>query len=318
MPSAPPRPLSAAALVHEPYPAERFADRLRRRVRDLLVMSVVGPATGVVAILALQYAAVLQQPEHPQPLVNRHAVRLNVPPMVVPVVPDKPAPGPLTAPAPTPKPTPETPALVAADFGGVTPTAEARRMADWIVARHDNGKAPFFIIDKRDARLYVFHPDGTIVDAAPVLLGSARGDESWPGIGNVPIKDVKPNQRTTAAGRFVTQPGMDLDRKDVVWIDYDAGLAMHRVINKVRAERRPERLASPSSADNRISFGCINVPVEFFDAVVSPVFGKRAGVAYILPEVKTFHEAFEENAVQAPVMASLEAKPKAPADLAER
>ena len=134
----------------------------------------------------------------------------------------------------------------------------------------------------------------------------------------MPIKDVKPNQRTTAAGRFVTQPGMDLDRKDVVWIDYDAGLAMHRVINKVRAERRPERLASPSSADNRISFGCINVPIAFFDAYVSPVFGKRAGVAYILPEVKTFHEAFEENAAKAPVMASLEEKPKAPADLAER
>ena len=62
-----------------------------------------------------------------------------------------------------------------------------------------------WIIDKRDARLYVFQPNGTVVDAAPVLLGSARGDDSWPGIGNVPIKDVKPYQRTTAAGRFVTQ-----------------------------------------------------------------------------------------------------------------
>jgi hypothetical protein len=313
MPNTPTRSRPAAALVHEPMPAERFADRLRRRVRDLLVMSVVGPATGVLAILALQYAAGLQQPPSD---VNRHAVRLNVPPMVVPVVPEKPAPGPLTAPSPTPSP--ETPALAAADFGDLRPTPEARRMADWIVARQDNRTAPFFIIDKRDARLYVFQPDGHVVGAGPVLLGSARGDETWPGIGDVPIKDVKPHQRTTAAGRFVTQPGMDLDRKDVVWIDYDAGLAMHRVINKVRAERRPERLASPTSADNRISFGCINVPVAFFDAYISPVFGKRAGVAYILPEVKTFHEAFEENAPQAPVMASLEAKPKAPADLAER
>jgi hypothetical protein len=302
--------------VHEPYPADRFADRLRRRVRDLFVMSVVGPATGVLAILALQYAAGLQQQS--PPAVNRHAVRLNVPPMVVPLVPENPPPGPQTEATPRPAPTPEAPALAAADFGSIAPTPEARRMADWIVARHDNGKAPFFIIDKRDARLYVFHPDGTIVDAAPVLLGSARGDETWPGIGEVPIKQVKPNQRTTAAGRFVTQPGMDLDRKDVVWLDYDAGLAMHRVINKVRAERRPERLASPTSADNRISFGCINVPIAFFEAYVSPVFGKRAGVAYILPEVKTFHEAFEEHASEPPVMASLEEKPKAPADLAER
>jgi hypothetical protein len=205
-----------------------------------------------------------------------------------------------------------------ADFGHVTPTPDARRMADWVLARHDNGRAPFFIIDKRDARLYVFQPDGRLLNAAPVLLGSARGDETWPGIGDVPIKDVKPFQRTTAAGRFVTQPGMDLDRKDVIWIDYDAGLAMHRVINKVRAERRPERLASPTPADNRISFGCINVPVEFFDRYISPTFGKRAGVAYILPEVKTFHEAFEQNAPQAPVMASIDAKPQARSDLAER
>jgi hypothetical protein len=312
MPSTPPRTLSAAALVHEPYAVERFADRLRRRVRDLFVMGVVGPATGVLAIVALQYATVLQRPAAPE----RHAVRLNVPPMVVPVVPDTPMPAP-PAVAP-PAPAPEPPGLAAADFGSITPTPDVRHMADWVVARHDNRKAPFFIIDKRDARLYVFQPDGTIVGAAPVLLGAARGDDSWPGIGNVPIKQVKSYQRTTAAGRFVTQPGMDLDHKDVVWIDYDAGLAMHRVIDKVRAEHRPERLASPTPLDNRISFGCINVPIPFFDAYVSPVFGKRAGVAYILPEVKTFHEAFEQNAASAPVMASLDAKPKAQADLAER
>jgi hypothetical protein len=307
MPSTSPRTLPAVALVHEPHVAERFADRLRRQVRDLFVMSVVGPATGVLAILALQYATVLQQPPAAS---SPHAVRLNVPPMVVPVVPERPL--------PAPAPAPEPPGLVAADFGNITPTPQARRMADWIVARHDNGKAPFFIIDKRDARLYVFQPDGTIVGTAPVLLGAARGDETWPGIGNVPIKQVRPWQRTTAAGRFVTEPGMDLDRKDVVWLDYDAGLAMHRVINKVRSEHRPERLATPTPLDNRISFGCINVPIAFFDAYVSPVFGKRPGVAYILPEVKTFQEAFEQNATKAPVMASLDARPKAPADLAER
>jgi hypothetical protein len=310
MSSTPPRPLTAAALVHEPYAPDRFTERLRRRVRDLFVMSLVGPATGVMAILALQYATHLQAP----PSTPRHAVRLTVPPMVVPLVPDIPSP----APVPSPLPAPQAQAPATADFGNIQPTPDARHMADWIVARHDNGKAPFFIIDKRDARLYVFHPDGTIVGTAPVLLGAARGDETWPGIGDVPIKQVKPYQRTTAAGRFVTQPGLDLDHKDVVWIDYDAALAMHRVINKVRSERRPERLASPTPLDNRISFGCINVPIAFFDAYVSPVFGKRAGVAYIIPEVKTFQEAFEQNASQAPVMASLDAKPKAQADLAER
>jgi hypothetical protein len=283
---------------------DSLAERLRRRVRDLFVMGLVGPAIGVAAVFVLHVATQLQAELHAPP---PHAVRLNVPPMVVPLVPETPAPSP-----------PPAPPVATADFGSVAPTPDVHHMADWVVARHDNGQSPFFIIDKRDARLYVFQPDGKLLGDAPVLLGSARGDETWPGIGNVPIKQVKPWQRTTAAGRFVTQPGVDLDRKDVVWIDYDAGLAMHRVINKVRSERRLERLASPTPDDNRISFGCINVPIDFFDRFVSPLFGKRSGVAYILPEVKTFHEAFEENAAKPPVMASLDAKPKAPADLSER
>jgi hypothetical protein len=137
-----------------------------------------------------------------------------------------------------------------------------------------------------------------------VLLGAARGDDSFPGIGDVPIAQVRPWQRTTPAGRFVTQPGLDDEHHDVVWVDYDAAVAMHRVINKVRAERRPERLASPSPLDNRISFGCINVPIPFFDDVVSPMFGKRRGVAYIIPEVRGFHEVFEEHANDQPVLAA--------------
>jgi hypothetical protein len=288
-----------ADLVHPPYEAERLGVRLRRRLRDLLVMGVVGPATGVAAILVLHLASVLQGPPAAPP---RPAVASLAPPhYVVPVVP---------AIAPLPPPVPPRPAT--ADFGSITPTPDVRHMADWVVGRRDNASAPFFIIDKRDARLYVFQADGVLVGNAPVLLGAAKGDDSWPGIGNVPIKQVRPWQRTTPAGRFVTQPGLDLDRKDVVWIDYDAAVAMHRVINKVRSEHRPERLASPSPAVKRISFGCINVPIDFFDRVVSPMFGKRAGVAYILPEVKSFHQAFEETSPQ-PSVAALATKPPAPA-----
>ena len=296
-----------------------------------MILGVVGPTMGVVAVAAIHFTTLLHPIASVAPIepdadrAARESERalaaledrpIAAPANVAPVA-VAPAPGPVdVAPAgmaqdmptqalldpqvaamlPTIKQVPE---LALADFGSMKPSPAAREMADWIVSRHDNGRLPFVVLDKRDARLYVFQPERRLVESAPVLLGSARGDETWPGIGNVPIKDVKPYQRTTAAGRFVTQPGVDLDRKDVVWLDYDAGLAMHRVINKVRAERRPERLASPSPADNRISFGCINVPIDFFDRVVSPMFGKRTGVAYVIPETKTFHEAFEEHAGKA-------------------
>ena len=87
------------------------------------------------------------------------------------------------------------------------PTPDARQMADWVVQRRDNGRMPFMVLDKRDARLYVFKPNGELVGDTPVLLGSAHGDDTFPGIGDVPINQVKPYQRTTAAGRFVTRPG---------------------------------------------------------------------------------------------------------------
>jgi hypothetical protein len=58
------------------------------------------------------------------------------------------------------------------------------------------------------------------------------------------------------------------------------------------AERRLERLATPTVADNRISSGCINVPAEFFEKTVLPVFGTRRAMVYILPEQKSLEEVF--------------------------
>ena len=216
-----------------------------------------------------------------------------------------------------PVPPPEAPRLAAADFGAVQPT-DARHMADWVVARRDNGRMPFIVLDKRDARLYVFEAGGRLIDQTPVLLGSSHGDETYPGIGDVPIAEVKPYQRTTAAGRFVTRPGLDADHTDVVWLDYDAALAMHRVINKVKSERRLQRLASANPKVRRISWGCINIPIAFFDSYISPVFGKRSGVTYVIPERKTFAEVFERTAARAPAVTTASAETLAPKDVAQR
>jgi len=218
-------------------------------------------------------------------------------------------------------PPPEPPRLTAADFSAMEgvrqPTADARRMADWVVQRHDNGRMPFIVLDKRDARLYVFDVQGRLLDQTPVLLGSAHGDETYPGIGDVPIDQVKPFQRTTAAGRFVTRPGLDADHTDVVWLDYDAALAMHRVINKVKSERRLQRIASPNPKVRRISWGCINIPVAFFDTYISPVFGKRPGVTYVIPERKSFAEVFEQPSA-APTVTTASAESLVPRDVAQR
>ncbi len=302
-----------------PAPIREYGDdglfqRLARRLRDLAIMALVGPATGALAIVAIHFALTLHQPN---PDLAAEAARLHEAERALAILEDRASPDAATPPAAQVPPPQQPPTLTAADFRDAEPTPEARHMADWVVARHDNGRMSFVVLDKRDARLYVFKPNCELVGDTPVLLGSAHGDDTYPGIGDVPIAQVKPYQRTTAAGRFVTRPGLDADHTDVVWLDYDAALAMHRVINKVKAERRLEHLANPNPKARRISWGCINIPIPFFDAYISPVFGKHPGVTYVIPERKTFAQVFEQG-TPTQAVATLESSTLAPKDVAQR
>jgi hypothetical protein len=128
--------------------------------------------------------------------------------------------------------------------------------------------------------------------ATPVLIGAAIGDDSIAGIGSRPIALVEPHERTTPAGRFEGERGRNAGGEDVVWVDYDAAVSMHRVRANEPRERRLERLASPRTDDNRISYGCINVPVDFYEAMLQPAFAASRGVVYVLPEIKPLEEVF--------------------------
>jgi hypothetical protein len=67
---------------------------------------------------------------------------------------------------------------------------------------------------------------------------------------------------------------------------------MHRVRATNPGERRLQRLASPSAKDNRISYGCINLPAAFYDEVVKPLFAPRNGIVYVLPETRPARQVF--------------------------
>ena len=173
-----------------------------------------------------------------------------------------------------------------ADFGGTPAPADVRSLADWVVAHGDHGRRAFAVVDKTDPSVYVFSPDGRLLGKAPALVGLAVGDESVPGIGERPIHQVRPHERTTPAGRFVTAPGTNLTGEEVIWVDYGAAVSMHSVRALVAEERRLERLASPVAAEHRISYGCINLPHEFFKSVAQPAFSQPGGVIYVLPETR--------------------------------
>ena len=171
-------------------------------------------------------------------------------------------------------------------------SADAKRLVKWVLESGDNRGLPFAIIDKKNARLTVWSPDGTVRGTTPVLLGLARGDDSVPGIGERKMADILPEERTTPAGRFLAEHGRNSNGEDIVWIDYDAAVSMHRVRPNNKVERRLQRLASQTAADNRISYGCINVPAAFYDGVVVPTFVSHNAVVYVLPDVKPLRQVF--------------------------
>ena len=186
-------------------------------------------------------------------------------------------------------------ALVAAALALPVPAraqGELERLVQWVQATGDNQGAAFAVVDKKGARVHVFDAGGKERASAPILLGLARGDDSVPGIGERPMAQIRPEERTTPAGRFASEPGRNLQGEDIVWVDYDAAVSMHRVRATNPAERRLERLATPSVEDNRISYGCINVPAAFYDAYVKPTLGARHGVVYVMPETRPLAAVF--------------------------
>ena len=173
-----------------------------------------------------------------------------------------------------------------------TASPEARQMADWVVDSGDNKNMPFVILDKKEAKVYVFHAHGGLRGAAPVLLGITVGDDSFPGVGSKPLRDVKPEEKTTPAGRFVAASDKNIKGADIVWIDYDSSVSMHAVVKGTPVERRAERLASPLPSERRISFGCVNVPVNFFKTALHASFKKTDGIVYVLPETRATKQVF--------------------------
>jgi hypothetical protein len=193
-----------------------------------------------------------------------------------------------------------------AEFGTHKPSPPAREIADWIADSRDNAGMAFVVIDKQAARLYVFDALARLRGSSPVLLGAARGDDSVADIGTRPLAEVLAHERTTPAGRFVAERGHNASGEDVIWVDYDAAVSMHRVRATNPKERRLQRLASATVADNRISYGCINVPVAFYESSLRPLFAQHDAIVYVLPETRPAQQVFKAYKVGAPRAASAE------------
>lgn len=180
----------------------------------------------------------------------------------------------------------------AANFLGEPASEAVRQVVGWVTRSGDNHDLPFVIVDKVNAAVFVFDGHGQLRGTTPALLGLARGDDSVPGIGDRKLSTIRPEERTTPAGRFVASLGHDTGTQDILWVNYADAISLHRVVTSNPKEHRLQRLAMPSPLDRRISYGCINVPAQFYDTVVRPSFLGTKGIVYILPETKSLHAVF--------------------------
>jgi hypothetical protein len=169
------------------------------------------------------------------------------------------------------------------------------QLAGWVKASRDAEGYPFAVMDKAAAQILVFDGSGKLIGAAPGLFGSAVGDHSAPGIAGLALKEIPGRDRTTPAGRFIGGYGDSLDAGRVLWVDYDTAISIHPTATGVPAERRVERLASPSPDDNRVTHGCINVNPDFYAKIIKPTF-QKGGLFYILPDQQSLAETFPDFA----------------------
>lgn len=198
------------------------------------------------------------------------------------------------------KPRKAKPAAAKAPAPELVPSAETLRVQDWVASAGDNAGLPYLIVDKPHAALFLFDAAGKQLAAVPVLIGITAGDEASPGVGAKQLSEIGPAEKTTPAGRFLAKFGLAIGKERVLWVDYYTSVALHPVPTgaAARKEKRRERLASPTPDDNRITFGCINVPTAFYTKLLSPLYAKKGGYVYVLPDSKPIEDVFPALHVQ--------------------
>ena len=172
-------------------------------------------------------------------------------------------------------------------------SADAQLLRRWVVDNNDHSGRAFAIVDKRAGRLHVFDGDGALAGSTPALMGSTRGDHIVSGVGDRAQKgEVRADERTTPAGRFISIPGVNVSGEHVVWVDYESAFAIHRLRPGASFKSRQSRLAAAKPQEMRVSEGCVVVPVDFYENVVHQVLGQARGVVYVMPEVWPFKDLF--------------------------
>ena len=165
------------------------------------------------------------------------------------------------------------------EANAATPTETA--VVQNIVGQNDNQGKQFIVADKQAGTLTMYTASGQQITSTPALFGKTAGDSvSSKNTPSGRFETKQANVRTEGYGgsaQVLTQNGQNLQLGGSPY-------AIHRVYTKYASENRQGRLDTPTATDNRISLGCINVPVDFYDTYLN---SDQDTVVYVMPETDT-------------------------------
>lgn len=152
----------------------------------------------------------------------------------------------------------------------------------------------FMVADKPNGMLHIFKEDGSHALSDPTLYGKDKGDVLDK------VSSLEGGPKITPAGKFTLKesPSEYAGKTALILVesqDYTGFIAVHAADVSTPSERRLERLETPTTADNRISYGCINTKHGTFINEIKPHINELdGGLIFVLPDAtETTAEMFK-------------------------
>jgi hypothetical protein len=144
----------------------------------------------------------------------------------------------------------------------------------------------FMVADKPNGMLHIFKEDGSHALSDPTLYGKDTGDVMEA------VSSLKGGAKITPAGKFTlkARPSTYAGGQELILVeskDYTGYIAIHAADTSDASENRLGRLNTPTAADNRVSYGCINTKHDTFINEIAPnIANLDGGMVFVVPDAQ--------------------------------
>ena len=142
------------------------------------------------------------------------------------------------------------------------------------------------VADKPNGMLHIFKEDGSHALSDPTLYGKDTGDVMET------VSSLKGGAKITPAGKFTLKARASTyaGGQELILVeskDYTGYIAIHAADTSDASENRLGRLDTPTAADNRVSYGCINTKHDTFINEIAPnIANLDGGMVFVVPDAQ--------------------------------